>query len=563
LLLERISCEPASALEDVTPSGAIAVEGRTTVLARLHADQARITLHYRGAAAATFEVDTTAVTATGVVDHLWAAARLEELLEGGDSQRDAILRLGRDHALVTPYTSLLVLETLEQHLEHGVLPAESRAALRAAYLEAIEKRETAATAQREQHLVQVRARWQERLAWYHKTFSYPADFRFKEQAPAKLEEQQGRDGAEGSAGEPAPAPRTVERLARRGGGAPDASGAAFAADADKKLDEPTPSGPSIALKAWDPAKPYLVPLRAAADGAAAYAAYLAQRQSHGASPAFFLDCAEHLLVQRNERELGLRVLSSLLELQIESAPLLRIVAHRLAQLGEHDRAIELFTSVRRLRPEEAQSHRDLALAYDGRYRAASAAGSAAATDDLDRALGLLAHVVATPWDDRFPDVELIALVEHNDILARRRVVAQDGAYRPLLPDDLLEALKLDVRILLTWDADATDIDLWVIEPSDEKCMYNHPLTTIGGMMTRDFTQGYGPEVYLLRQAMPGSYQIKCNFYGSNQQQLSGGVTIQATVITRFGSPEERRQTLTVRVEQKEEVIELGAIDFQR
>ena len=114
---------------------------------------------------------------------------------------------------------------------------------------------------------------------------------------------------------------------------------------------------------------------------------------------------------------------------------------------------------------------------------------------------------------------------------------------------------------MTWDTDLTDIDLWIIEPSGEKCFYSHNRTVIGGMMTNDFTRGYGPEVYLIRKAMPGKYTIQANFYGSSQQKLTGGTTVQATVITNFGRPNEKRQSLTLRLTTNKEVVDIGAISF--
>ena len=44
---------------------------------------------------------------------------------------------------------------------------------------------------------------------------------------------------------------------------------------------------------------------------------------------------------------------------------------------------------------------------------------------------------------------------------------------------------------MTWDADLTDMDLHVIEPSGEEAYYSHNRTRIGGMVSRDFTAGYG------------------------------------------------------------------------
>ena len=113
--------------------------------------------------------------------------------------------------------------------------------------------------------------------------------------------------------------------------------------------------------------------------------------------------------------------------------------------------------------------------------------------------------------------------------------------------------------MLTWDADMTDVDLWVTEPSGEKCFYGHNRTTIGGMMSRDFTQGYGPEEYNLRRAMPGQYKIQANYYGSSQASLVGPCTVQATVITDFGRTTEKRQYLTLRLTTTKDVVDIGSV----
>ncbi len=112
---------------------------------------------------------------------------------------------------------------------------------------------------------------------------------------------------------------------------------------------------------------------------------------------------------------------------------------------------------------------------------------------------------------------------------------------------------------MTWDADDTDIDLHVIEPTGEEAFYGHNLTLSGGMVSKDFTQGYGPEEYVVRHALPGTYKIQANFFGTRQQTVQGPVTVQATLITNFGRPNEGRKSLTVRLTQAKETVTLGEI----
>ena len=73
---------------------------------------------------------------------------------------------------------------------------------------------------------------------------------------------------------------------------------------------------------------------------------------------------------------------------------------------------------------------------------------------------------------------------------------------------LIALPDVDVRIVMTWSADNTDIDLWVAEPSGEKAFYQHNRMTIGGLVSRDLTQGYRPEEYLVRRAAHGMYTIE-------------------------------------------------------
>jgi len=82
---------------------------------------------------------------------------------------------------------------------------------------------------------------------------------------------------------------------------------------------------------------------------------------------------------------------------------------------------------------------------------------------------------------------------------------------------------------------------------------------MGGRISPDFTQGYGPEEYVVRRGMPGAYQIQANYFGSSQQTLTGPATLLATVFTNFGRPNEDRRILTVRVTEVKDVIDVGEV----
>lgn len=340
-------------------------------------------------------------------------------------------------------------------------------------------------------------------------------------------------------------------------------GQTLSSDPTKRLAEVPDGGPSpvnVQVKEWDPNTPYLKALKAAAPDDA-YDVYLRQRKTFGSSPAFFLDCADFFLRQ-NQREVGIRILTDVAELQLADARLLRIVAHRLDQLGEREAAIDLFQKILALRPEEPQSHRDLALAISDRAddKLKDPKASLSAASDYAEALRLLNVVITGEWA-RFAGIQVIAVEEANRIIARLKTMpGGQGVGIPLDPR-LVKNLDLDLRVVMTWDTDNTDVDLWVTEPSGEKCFYQHNRTTIGGLLSNDFTDGYGPEEYCLRKLMPGSYAIQANFFGSRQQSLVGPTTVHATVITNFGRPDEKRQYLTLRLTDMKEVVDIGTVQL--
>ena len=133
---------------------------------------------------------------------------------------------------------------------------------------------------------------------------------------------------------------------------------------------------------------------------------------------------------------------------------------------------------------------------------------------------------------------------------------------PEIDKRLLKNLDEDMRIVMSWDADATDVDLHVIEPSGEEAFYSHNRTQTGGMVSHDITQGYGPEEYTVRKAQPGTFKIYAHYYGSSQQKLIGPATITATVFSNFGRPSEKKEVLTLRLDKPREKVEIGKIRFE-
>ncbi|CAD7923936.1 unnamed protein product [Amoebophrya sp. A120] len=253
----------------------------------------------------------------------------------------------------------------------------------------------------------------------------------------------------------------------------------------------------------------------------ATAVYFQLKEVNKRSPSFFLSCARQLR-DRGFIQDGIRVASNCLELSLEEPQLLRTVAYYLLSVNSeagNNLAITIFDHVAEICPVEPQSFLDMALARlrllfifrDGKKKSLDDEINAGSNLALSQALRVVTH----NWAGRFTEVEWPALILMQFI--REEVQLRDTNLTPTLyPPLFMEKCKpplndfqllfptpekwkeCNLCVWLAWDTDKTDLDLHVIEPTGEEVYYGNRESAMGGYLSRDFTQGYGPEVYLLK-----------------------------------------------------------------
>ncbi len=491
---------------------------------------------------------------------LWARTRIAELEGAYDFNRAEIRRLGSSFGLVTRETSLIVLDRIEDYVRYEIVPPIE---MRADYQRLLASTAQQRVAERKSHLETIVRLFAEKTAWWNRDF--PKDRALKQEvkisAPGVVGQVSERSTADRvdqrtelrelakSVTNAAPAtPAMRANMASAAATAPPvyappamARPAEGAAQTTSKSAASPITTASIQLQKWQPDAPYAARLRDAT-AADMYRIYLDEKPGYLNSTAFYLDAAD-LFFDKGLNTLGVRVLSNLAEMDLENRHILRILGYRLMQAGQPAIAIPVFKKVLVLSPEEPQSYRDLGLAY-------------AADKQAQKAINTLVEVVVRPWHGRFPEIELITLAELNSIVA----TAKGKLDTSRIDQRLLKNLPLDLRVILTWDADNTDIDLWVTDPDGEKAFYGHRMTYQGGRMSLDFTGGYGPEEFSLKRAKPGKYKVEAHYFGDRRQNITGVTTLQVKLATKFGLVEQQEQIVTLRLKGRAETVFVGEFE---
>lgn len=469
---------------------------------------------------------------------LWAAQQVQ-MLGDDPSRHEAMVAFARRYGVAGPAMSLLVLERPDQYLRASLTPptgfdsdwmSDYRAQKKDHDAEALDAR-------RERFDFVLNA-WKERKAWWNKRFivrRHPP--RSKGNAitapPAVVMAPLPAPTPAMAASAPAPqssssargyvAPDDVSDIvltAQRRNDVPVARSERSTESAEIKLD----------LADLTAKRPYISALASASAGDR-LTVLRSQEQAYGALPSFYLDTAEWFRLKGDTPTAALLLLSAL-ELPLTDDETRQIVAFRLERDKSFDRAVELTAQLAAANADfRPQPARDLALALAARGRSTGSAGRA----DLERAFKLLVDAALNPASSDFDGFEVVALMEANSLTADIDKVGGNWELDPRLSG----VLDTDVRIVIEWTADDADIDLWVDEPNGERVYYGNQLSSAGGQISNDMTDGFGPEEYAIRRAPAGTYGVRVNGYDADRLNPNGPGHILLRLIRNFARTTQR------------------------
>lgn len=532
---------------------------------------------------------------------IWALQKLHQLELQPFHNREKITEHATAWNLVTPFTSLIVLETVEDYVRYAIIPPDE---LKKEYFEIVENNTKEKEQSEKNRLDQVYELYKQKTEWYNIRYDDTIKLVLKEnEIKAKIKDLQNQLDTLGRVQnyyrrildsvqteitntqqeltyvqwqlDSLRSPSTHQNFkeiqivelegvkiesielqkemmynasAQRADMYMSSSAnTSFAFDADG-VSNSSQQGyennrqEEIAISGWDPVTPYMQKLKSVTD-AQLYKTYLDLRKDYLYSASFYLDVSDYFIKKKMDKE-AILLLSNLAELKNEEASFIRILATRYMQMGQNEYALVMYEKALELRPEEPQSYRDLGLILErcGKFQ---------------QAVDTFYRIVERSWDSRFPAIENIVLTEMNKVITTCNKKLDVSAFDPRL----LTAMPSDMRIVLTWDSDGVDIDLHVEDPNKEICFYGHQRTRIGGRMSNDYTGGYGPEEFMAHYAMDGNYKIKLKYYGENSVTILGPTTVMIQVFTNYGKKDQKVQEITRRLETTGEWLELGEIKF--
>lgn len=527
-------------VKETYPSGLTQVNGSMTLAGQLVWSQSDLDINFgygnEISETITVSLDDESSVNSELMKKIWAQKKLAELDMNYIQNKDEITTLGKQHSIVTRNTSLIVLDRIEDYKAFGITPPKEVQA-EIEYFNEDEFFPEEDNPETYSHKEQVVASFENKLDLWKKDFDKDA-VAYNNAENSTDNVQSGRNGATSM---------SLFNFGTKFKAAASGNGGASALERDYdnlSYSEEAPVIPSsgtIELKPGDSKRSYMRLIKSAKDEDL-YNTYLEVKKEFGSIPSYYVDVAA-LMSKRGQAKEAIRVLSNLAELELENSELLRVLGKELEELREIELAISIYSDILEIRGEEPQSYRDLALLK-------------AKNGDYQEAADLLATVITGDWDARFTGIESIAISDINAINKKA-----GGNLNLNIDSRLQQNMDCDIRVVLTWDADNTDVDLWVTDSRGERCHAGHMKTAVGGVLSNNYVGGYGPEEFWAKDAVSGKYKIQAKFNGKLPQRIAGPVSVNAKIYTDFGRDNEQMKEVTVRIEKRNEVISLGEIDI--
>ncbi|MCP2028850.1 tetratricopeptide (TPR) repeat protein [Flavobacterium sp. HSC-32F16] len=457
------------------------------------------------------------------IAQFWAQRKINDLELNSTQNSDEIRNLSEQFGVVSKNTSLIVLDDVNDYVRFGITPPQE---LLAEYNKIVSQNKRQILEQRKNLLSKAFDKTRELTTWWNTEFK-PTE---KKQYPT-LSKQSLKSGQESAVSD----------------------NAVYAASAETRnsiADKKTSTG-KITLVDVESNQEYMKDFQTLQSPELIYQKYLENRPKYEKQVTYYFDVSK-LLFKKGDKVLSLKVLSTLAELDLENEELYKTISYLLKQRGNYDKELWITQKILEWRPFDPQSHRDYALALVDNKKPQEA---------LNVYKAMLYQEYTDEISVRDTGIEEILIMEINNILSQNKNVDASKV------DDRLKAnLPVDIRVVINWNKDNTDIDLWVTDPKGEDCSYSHRSTEIGGRLSNDFTQGFGPEQFLLKKAVKGKYKIKTNFFGERQNILSGPTTVMAEVYLYYSDGRQERK-IAVFQSQKENKREsdskilIGEFDF--
>ena len=252
-----------------------------------------------------------------------------------------------------------------------------------------------------------------------------------------------------------------------------------------------------------------------------------------------ISVAELFYKYYNDKEISIQILHEIAEAHNDNPEILKVIGYQMQVMNAKVEAINIYKKVFKLRPNYAQSYRDLANAYkdNDNYNKAwrMYMGYLIQGNNIsDNAIGELI----------FNEMEWLFYNRNN----------QSDINISFYPkNESIVEFRDDTRIVFEWNTSEAEFELEFVNPNNQAYVYKHSLANDEQAINNGKELGYSSKEFMIQEIGLGNWLVNINYLGNKKPEST---YIKVTLYNKWGSPNQTQEVSVFKFKDERKKIQL-------
>ena len=265
--------------------------------------------------------------------------------------------------------------------------------------------------------------------------------------------------------------------------------------------------------------------------------YTYAKQTGISTLSFFIDCSNYF--QKWDTTFSYQVLSDVFQNAENNPKVLKTLAYQLEEVGYLNQAKFVYEKILELRPDHAQSYRDLALIY-------------IATGEFEIAKALYLQMLFNDIPNvDFAQIRLAVANEFQHFLLNHRTKINFDD----IPNDFLVATnRPETRLVLEWTDSMSEFEVQFVGPQNKYFVWSHSSYGDDEFVESEIKDGVSMKEFEIDKVPPGEWLV--NIKNIKTNNTAGRTYLRYTLFKNYGLASEEKKTVLIPLEKLNEKLML-------
>jgi hypothetical protein len=239
------------------------------------------------------------------------------------------------------------------------------------------------------------------------------------------------------------------------------------------------------------------------------------------------------------------ILNEQVEKHNKNPEILKAIAYQFQAIGLKKEAILQYQNVFKLRPNYAQSYRDLANAYND-------------NEQFKRAWRLYMSYLMQGNDVSGSGIGELIYNEMEWLYFNRKNQTQIKQQFVPKSENLLD-FRNDIRLVFEWNTSEAEFDMEFVSPDKRAYVFEHSLAANQKLITNEKQKGYSSKEFIIEDIGNGEWLVNLSYLGNKKPEPT---YFKLTTYYNWGKPNQRQETSLYKLQNQRDKIQLLKLNKQ-